>query len=461
MLVMASTKVSIGDWWKPEYFYNQIFGGSWGKLEAKAQQGDLKSRLEILSNVQELANNILRSKRYYLFVDYYRWFVASGVTDSGIKSSFYPLLIALYRKICEPKHKLLIGMRNNVPLWVDAPEWAWQDSKIDNDVPSSNVINNEIMMFWFWVVPTVINLMPLFTGQGQQAAFDRLIFPSPDKVNKGLLAKGSIIHFNNMLSEMLGFYEPPENDEVFQILADAILNQRYKLIDGRPVLIRMENNPVVKEVVLMLKFEILIAKIDTVRFGEIVHIFGIADPMLNEGSLGAFAANVGIEEGVLQGLSALVATLYRDLVTVENVTATRKLGKATKVSDDKVTPADKDKGKPKLYTTSWQLIPRRQYTNQVNSDVLVERDSLTDKETDFRIALRRYHMVCGFIRHYRNKPDFMAKGEKQDEALADGIILRQGETYVKPHARGLSALDGLGEIDISSVPHYLRRGRKE
>lgn len=164
----------------------------------------------------------------------------------------------------------------------------------------------------------------------------------------------------------------------------------------------------------------------------------------------------------MHGVTALVASIYRDLVTIDEVSAGVRFNTGKSGGGRKKKEEDKPE-EPKTYTTSWQIIPRRLYTKSLAEagDVTIEREKLNEQEEGFRRALRRYHAVVGHVRRYRDRPDFSASYERRSLADGDGIILKMGETYVKPHDRGLSAIEALGEVDLALVPHYLRRGRKD
>lgn len=445
------------DWYDPRHFAFML-EHKWQDQERRAADGDTTARIKLTADLQELANNILRSRRYSLFLDYYTSYQATR--GAKFLNLFYDVYSELYRKLCQPKHKLLMGVHKEIPLWADTPAVAWLTPELTFGKSNEEMekLKFQSRLFWNTAVALAINLLPMLTGQAPQAEYDRLLVPRPDRFFSQKTSRAAIEDFNERLGHTLGFPDPVEPDEVLQIQAQAMLEQRYKLVEQRPVVIRMEENPAVREVILMQKGTVLLARVETYRFGDLVQLFDLTDPDRQDSMLQTLAALTNTPPETLHALPALVASIYRDLVTVDEVTAVTRFnsGKSTKRKKGEEEP-----DKPKTYTTAWQIIPRRLYSNRKNdADILVERAELNAEEQGFRRALRRYHAVCGHVRRYRDKPDWMASGDRQDLAVADGIILRAGETYVKPHNRGLSALEELGEVDLALVPHYLRRGRK-
>jgi hypothetical protein len=452
------------DWFDPGHLAYMI-DHKWQALEDKATAGDIASRIKLSSEIGDLANKILLSKRYQLLIDYYR-FMASGMSTDGVAQplayrAFISASTELYRKVCQPKHKLLFGIRHSIPLWVDCPEWAWLKTDLTKSKQEMEQQQRQSQFFWQLTTGSAITFMPAFTGKVGQAEYDRLLAPRAENFLKTPPTNSALSDFDERLGRALGFEEPVEADEVMQIQAYAMLEQRYKLVEERPVVIRMEDNPAVREVILMQKGVELFARIETYRLGDLLQVFNLEDPDKREGIFDNYMVFSAFEPGQLQSVNALIASVYRDLVTVDEVSAGARFSTG-KSGGRKKKKEEEEPDKPKTYTTSWQIIPRRLYTNRKSeADITVERERLTEQEEGFRRALRRYHAVVGHVRRFKDRPDFSASYERRSLADSDGIILNLGETYVKPHNRGLSALEELGEVDLALVPHYLRRGRKE
>lgn len=453
------------DWYNPRHLIFMV-DLSWRELYEKSKEADLQnlgSQIKLATEINTLANNISLSKRYRLLLDYYKELIAQTVdaATGQLKSdqannyhAFLQVYCELYRKVCQGKKKLLFGISQDAPLWTEGPDWCWQNININVLTPYNQ------RFFWNCLATLVISLLDLFTGKGLQAEYDRLLVPRSDRFLEEIPTATALQNFNDHISSMLGFAEPVDEDEVLQIQASAMLEQRYKLVENRPVVIRLEDNPSVREVILMLKGSNLLAWLETFRFGDLVHFYNLDNIQKAEGMIDQYVAFARppkkLKPGSLQAVNALVISIYKDLVTAEEVSKDVRFPIGSK--------GQSKKGKseqPETYTTSWQIIPRRFYTNRkTEAYITVERLKLNNEEKAFRQALRRYHGVVGHIRRFRDRPDFSASFERQQLAQGDGILLKKGETYVKPHNKGLSAIEALGEVDLALVPHYLRRGRK-
>jgi hypothetical protein len=452
------------DWFDPRYLAYMI-EQKWQALDEKATAGDITARMKLSAEIGEVANKILLSKRYELLIDYYRHMAVSPPTDEPSRPLAYRAFISasteLYRKVCQPKHKLLFGIRWGIPLWVDCPEWAWLQNDPAKTKQEMEQQQRQAQFFWQLTTGAAITFMPAFSGKGGQFEYDRLMVPRAENFLKAPPSTGALRDFDERLGRALGFVEPVEADEVMQIQAFAMLEQRYKLVEDRPVVIRMEDNPAVREVILMQKGPELFARIETYRLGDLLQVFHLEDPDKREGIFDNYLVFSSFEPGQLQSVNALIASVYRDLVTVDEVSAGVRFNTG-KSGGGRKKKAEDELEEPKTYTTSWQVIPRRLYTNRkAEAEITVEREKLSEQEEGFRRALRRYHAVVGHVRRFKDRPDFSASYERRNLADGDGIILKLGETYVKPHNRGLSAIEALGEVDLALVPHYLRRGRKE
>jgi hypothetical protein len=458
------------NWWDKEYLFHAC-GSQFIKQGSIYDNKTLPKA--VYDFVPGLGNDIIRSKKFYIISDYFQYY--SEVTDGYLGSDieiktpndkvislpgfefgrFYSQInLALLIFVCNYKGKLLLGTKNKQPLWADIP------------------INWNRLEFTggHWGFDSVyglffLKLLSLLTGSQPQQAYDRLILPNGNKwANRSKLSRSNIIELETTVAEHLGFPNGfISEDEYLQILSDAFLSQKYVLVEDRPVLVRLEEHPSIYQVILIKKGNILLARIDTFTNGQFLHMQKLDESSCDDilwsikGMLVYKENNIDFEEQELNYIfPSLIATIYRDLVTVEEKEiGTRRVAGKHKpdLKTKKVDPLE-----PKLYTTSWQYIPRRQYIyNRPNDESYMDREPLSEADQHRQHAIRKWHMVCGHIRRYRDKADWMASGDKQDQALADGIILRIGETYVKPHARGLNALEELGEIDINSIPHYMRR----
>lgn len=449
------------DWWHPGHLSYLA-----KKYERLSTEQDEALILDLQAKMRALGANIVRSKRFSLLWLYYQNYIVQAVN----LPIFNTLHTILYREVCVARGKLLLGVRG------EKNGWLWAD--IPPEVGSSRDLN-----LWYDLAAQATTLMPLLTGAGIQGNFDRLLVPAADRFSvQGKWPAGAVDRFEIRLAELLGFEEGfVGEDEVEQIIAQALLDRRYTLVDDRPVLVRLEENPLIDQLVLVQKGDKLLARIETFRYGDLIGTFSI-----NEVSYGtnldfikaqeikrryeqrgiryeAFTIHEEIIKSRNFSVLALIATIYRDLVTADKVDGGVRFSvsgssKKRRKEEPEVEVEGED-NKPKMMTTAWQIIPRRLYT-RFDSDITVERNALTKEEEARQKAFRRYHAVMGHVRRYRNREEgWTASAERQDLAVADGIILKPGETYVKPHARGLSALEALGDIRLEDVPHYLRRKR--
>jgi hypothetical protein len=453
--------------WTDKDYLVRMFLGPWLNCSYDSDK--------VTSELDKVATFIAHGKKYGLLSDYYNYFLNPTPYDSFLLQTTYlgdfnsewvradsevitkctKALAYIQDCISGSKGKLLIGAKNSIPLWTDIPE-SWR--RYDQEM-------------WEWRFDGeykyyLLRLLALFSGADPQQRFDRLLLPQVDKwacTTDWTLNRAT--KFVEKVARLLGYADGFVSlTDVENILARTYLEKKFTLSNDRPVLIRLENNPIINQVILAMKGDYLVGKICTFSYGELLHIQSVSNmryPIIDPVNiLDVFIAKLQIEEyGNLEhgkalinwALGALVTTIYHDLVTVEEKEICTRRTAIQPTADPK---------KPKPFITSWQYIPRRHYVyNRPNDNSLVDREPLSETELQKQRAIRKWHMVCGHIRRYRNKPDWMASGDKQGEALADGIILRTGETYVRPHARNKGALEELGEIDINSIPHYMRRGR--
>jgi hypothetical protein len=447
------------NWWEPGYLIYMV-AGPWDDLDLDSEK--------LMLGLRWLSKNIVQSKRFNLVSDYFHFYakiseynfsgVVIDVTIEGQRKKLGPefsykfsiIAGALYTRVCHEKGKLLVGIKDSKPLWVEVPDNWYQSS-------GSWYFDRNYTVF-------LLNAMPLFSGDPRQQGFDKLLFPSANRwVSEKSIGHTSLVEIEETVSIHLGFPEGKiDEDEYIRILSDAFLEQKYILIDDRPVLVRLQEHPIVHQIILVKKGQILIARIGTFQFGDFLH-YQALDEIWQLDIFNMFKGqqlqknNKNFEPSNLSwAFATLIASIYRDLVTVEEKEiGTRRVAgkKKPDLKTKKIDPLE-----PKLFTTSWQYIPRRQYIyNRPNDESFMDREPLSETDQHRQRAIRKWHMVCGHIRRYRDKPDWMASGDKQDQALADGVILRTGETYVRPHARNADALEELGEIDINTIPHYMRR----
>jgi hypothetical protein len=480
------------DWWKPAYLLSHIIHESYSisRTIRKTGVNPLEADADYTAKrYGVLVNLIIQTKRYHVLVDWYYFYLAhlpgmlaSYENENNISfdkrmklvEAFQEILLFIYSEITIRKKALLVGTASpKNPLWLT-------NSGIDNLVfnlqkaKSSSELAAMYSLFLY-----LIRNMPFFTGDQPQGSYDKLVFPeslSAEKLFPIFWTAEMIENFEEGLTscEPLNMGgEPVAEDELVQILSDAFLNQSYALIEGRPVLVRLQNHPIVHEVVLTRKvdnvyngLDMIFARIETHRFGTLLHNFALNE-LTYDGTLDYAKTFNGLEMKENLALTALIASIYRDLIIVEKHEAKDKRftgrGKREQLDLVPVEASEKAQDKPKLFTTIWQYIPRRvSLTRPSSTPPANTHKALTEKDRNQRERIRRWHMVCRHVRRYPDKPGWMASGDKQDEALAAGLMpLKPGETYVKPHARNVDALAELGEISIEKIPHYLRRKFKE
>lgn len=500
MLALAKlNSAQIKDWWDKRYLVQQALfswrdvlegftGGRGFSQDAKAAKaGERYERFR-----QELANNIIRSKRYEVIASWHEYYLEQldllisilnelraqehrdlgelaryEDFEQGMVENYYRLLIDVYLAITKSKQKLLVGcgqisgkssssnskVSSATPLWLDIPTtWQWEYPA--NRLTQISVRDPD------HTVAILADLLSLMTGTPPQAQLDRLLYPAPDKwTGFKDWTPVSFQRFHQELAESLGYSAGSvTEDEYAQILADTYLNQTHTLAENRPVLVRLDASPVVHQLILCRKKDKLVCRIGTHAHGDILAHMSLAitncDSTISYLS-GAFTG----ERNTNETLGALIATIYHDLVVVERVSTTAKKPSLTGFgkNGNALIATATSQAKPDLLTTIWKYIPQKIHaeSEETNND----RQLLSEGELTRRQAIRRWHSVCGHIRRYKDKADWEASSARQELARQDGVILRPGETYVRPHDRNVPALAELGNINISEIPHYLRRSK--
>ncbi len=361
--------------------------------------------MEFDAALKQLSRNIILTKRFHLLPQYFNSFNQTQSTglNSELTEYFFFSLSYIYKQICLGKGKLLMGFDKKIPLWVEG-------SAVLFDLNKADQINNH----YHWSILTALALitMPLLTGQGNQAEFDRLLIPSPDRFHFSPPNRWELKNFDSRLSLALGYSAGGlEIDEVEKIIAKALLERTYQLVTNRPVLVKMEQNPLVKQVILIQKGDLLLARVETYRFGDLIHFLNLFKTERPGGMFDTLVVKSGLLPGELNALSGLLAVIYHDLVMAERVEAREIYGVRSKGKKSSVSPqkGELEELQPKTNTIAWQYIPRCLYTRQnVGVEMVVERVPVTEEERKQQQAVRKWHMVCGHIRRYRHKPDFIA-----------------------------------------------------
>lgn len=471
-------------WWRPEYLFNAVqkdiarYSASSSSLNSAQRRKQQEATA--VERAKTLARLIIASKRYSAIATWHSYYkkqisLVQPRPESQnqaelalVVQQFKQELILIHSTISSERGKILVGTKSpKNPLWLDKKAvmgmaYSSQDEQASIIVATEYIISN----------------LEHFTGDMPQAHYDRLLFPpaAQDWPAASDWSVETIKWFEAIIAktEPLGIPSGKiEEDEYAQILTEAYLNQAYSLVEGRPVLVRLDGHPVVHQVILMQKGDLVFTRIETHRHRQLLHNFSLSSLKTYDSTLDYFKALRGIVMDDNLALTALVAAIYRDLVIVEETQTShpfqnKQVKKKRHTRLAPTSPADK----PALFTTVWQYIPRRRVktfavTSSLDGDNLPtmtnERKPLEASESNHRARLRHWHMVRGHIRAYQGKADWQATSERQDLADAVGIKLSPGQTYVRPHARNADILTEMveaGEINLENIPHYLRLPKK-
>lgn len=353
-------QVRMQDWEKSDYLYRMV-NGAWKPaileyLQIKSAYPTPHTPQQKATNTKfgkyllDLASKIEASKRYNLIWEY-RQYLAKieppdmseiSEEDAEIFSSFFLAHIALYAMICNRKGRILAGIVD-YPLWIDFP--LRQDQKMFE--------SGEV---WLELAPTLLWIAQFLSGDNKQQAYDRLLLPQPGRwpIHK-TWTKTTFEKFLTDITHGLGFSGEGERkkkyvtqEEFETILAQAIVNRRYTLVKNRPVLVRLINDPQVNEVFLMEKDNCIIAKIVTHENGDILTMLSLNDPEETESSLFLLPMEADNHKKILSGVDktyleyinhrkelyytvpALIAAIYRDLVTAKVVEGVRQADESGK-----------------------------------------------------------------------------------------------------------------------------------
>jgi hypothetical protein len=502
--------------------------------------------------IEPILSRLERTKRYATLIAYYNYYievqsvraaakakasqhlqvqVQAQLSDDGLFVRVWQLL---YSMLCVKKQQLLVGVADpSHLLWIPLPDLVNPNSldyvarpsihsanplelgTVGLDADNDNKLK-DLTVTWAWIADSVLPFLPLLSGRPPQQNFDRLMMPEPNSwsnfIGYEMLEETFYLGVERNIMRALGFDTFIRNerthlnrDDYENVLAEARLNQRNNLIEGRPVLVKISDNLcLIKEIILMQKGHFLLARMlqqpfditTTIVWAQLKAVNSpitrrpsqplpksldlLAAIDLDTGRYYGFPVNLyhrfGEQAMDCWSVQTLIATVYRDLVTVDVVErhaeTSGKHQVSTGIDGNGDTNANLNTN-AKLSTTknkvaydvgndsgirriNWMVLPRRRYM-RTDDETTVERRALTSDEVTKREQFRAYHSVSGFVR--KLPANWKSSDAKKDEALQLGVILRDGETWVRPHGRGLNKLVERGEIDLDSIPHYIRRPR--
>lgn len=479
-------------WDKREYLFIQALG-EWKKvnvdltakarLEARVDEDSKpiisyvpeekelqKQTLKLALQLQELADNIINSRRYSLIYQYLLY--AEEIYLANLKKGqeisfedrafFLHCLTTLLVKVCCRKGKLLAGV-SEFPLWVPIP---------DNFKTTLTLSDYSIIVDWLEPAPIMIFFGQYLTGDQKQQHYDRLLVPAPDRW-KTRDFFDNWQDFELTLAASLGYSGHVTKKDYEEVLAHIWLERHYTLVPNRPIVVKLENHSLIRQLTLMQKGDTVLARIETYNCGDLVNAFSLNDPDCSNTLLEAYRImNDEFAASYFFAIPTFIAQVYRDLVVLDTIVTnvdTNNQPSLLAVTANDIQNASKTRKKatnnPKKQQIVWKCLPRKMYLKTPlttsNAETTVEREALSQEALHKQTLVKRYHEVCGHVRCYHHKEKWFASTQRQELARADGIILHEGETYVRPHARGKAALATLenGNLDIKQLPHYLWRGK--
>ena len=299
-----------------------------------------------------MSEEILRTNQYTLSLDYEFPDLEPEETDKLQGGYLFLTLSLLYDSVCYKKEKLLVGIEDDAPLWMPLPAF------LDNKHLMAHIFK------WMYVAILVYPCLKFLSGETKQQVYDRLLLPAQNRWPPlSFWKKESIVNFEKSIAQGLGYKRGLLTyDDLYEVLVQISLERRYTLVDQKPVLVRLPEQRMIKQIWLIPKGGSLLTKIETMLGFDLVNFISS-----DEGIWGGMfqALPFELEEGGY-AIPVLIAHIYKTLVTVEELESSGQTAL-------RVSPASKPEESTKdKISYNWQYIPRRQYLRNGGNEA-VER----------------------------------------------------------------------------------------
>jgi hypothetical protein len=404
--------------------------------------------------LKKLANKIMSKEWYHLLWYYYimgeilDWVNLVNVPEleehpvyQRLIHQYRQLVLDMFKLVCGLKKKWLYGVKDE-PLWGPFPEIQKGLSLNELQKKHPAKLDDAII--------NTFRFMPILSGKRPQLFFDRVMIPDPTHYPANIAKWAK----QTGLTPDSGCGEPVKMGDYEQILINLELNRKKHLVIDKPVMVKLENHAWAETVLFQQKTEhLILAKVTPLNGPEMLiqvstRYLPVAPVNVDPKRTIDVINNADIR------LEYFVLSLYQHLVIPEEITLEKPLVRRNSSKSKNTT------GKPK-----WVLLPRKTYmpvTGRVEIDnITIEDRPLLPKEEKTQKFYRVYHEVGQFT---RTLPPGHKPNPSKLASVPPGIVLEPGQTWVKPHTRGMAYLEQLMQelgdddmINLEKIPRFLKR----
>jgi hypothetical protein len=360
--------------------------------------------------------------------------------------SVYHVYALLYWLVCRNEGSLLVGIADpdvvisqledygtikQPPLWCAVPS---QLAEVMETVSHSPQVFLDIVSLGL----TTYSIAPFLSGAASLRPWHALLLPTAEtwSLAQHWTAR-STERFQTALAESLGLSGLVSVTTWADLVRTTQLERRYALFPDRPVMVRLPRHPLIQELLLMEHEGMLIARLRTASQGDMLHVAPAAPVREMQFAVGGTLPTMHVihrgESSTNYALSYFVGLIYHALVTAETLTADHDSLRPRRRSTG-VSGTTKGSAKAPTDITAWQIIPRRVYRADDDTDMLVERRDLTADEASQQERQRHVFDVIGH-------PRTLSGGRKPSPAQLQraqdlGVFLLEGQTFVRPYRKG-------------------------